>query len=119
MAIIGVRIRWALFGRPGVYMLRTQLSIFDANAPAEGIPQVQQVGDDPAFVLLRLDPARQQTRTDTALDARDLRLDERALAVAIFVAKRMDALFLKCSPQSGRASLFLPCHGSQHGPVAE
>ncbi|MFM0515209.1 hypothetical protein [Paraburkholderia sp. RL17-373-BIF-A] len=52
-------------------MLRTQLSIFDANAPAEQIPQVRQVGDDPAFLLLRLDLARQQTRTDAALDARD------------------------------------------------
>ena len=55
-------------------MLRTQLCIFDANRFAEGVPQVNEVGDDHAFALLRGDLLRQQGCANASLDARDLRL---------------------------------------------
>ncbi|KAF7961506.1 hypothetical protein AWV80_32600 [Cupriavidus sp. UYMU48A] len=41
-------------------MLWTRLCIFDANRFAEGVPPVQQVGDDYAFAFLRRKLLRQQ-----------------------------------------------------------
>lgn len=75
-------------------MLRTQLSIFDANRSAEGIPQVDDVGNDDALALLRRDLLRQQGGAKASLDARDLRLDARAKAVAEFLVERINTLFL-------------------------
>ncbi|WP_232450812.1 hypothetical protein, partial [Burkholderia ubonensis] len=72
--------------------MQTQLCIFDANRSAECIPQVQQIADDHALTLLRFESARQQSRADAALDSRDLRFDQRALAVAVFVPECMNAL---------------------------
>jgi hypothetical protein len=66
----------ALFGWVRVPVLRTQLSIFNANASAERVPQVDEVGDNDPLVLLRGEFLRQQTLTDTALEARDLRLNK-------------------------------------------
>ncbi|MGF6971645.1 DNA replication protein DnaC [Paraburkholderia sp. JPY465] len=53
----------------------TRLCIFDANRFAEGVPPVQQVGDDYAFAFLRRKLLRQQALADAALDARDLCLE--------------------------------------------
>jgi hypothetical protein len=74
--------------------LWTQLSIFDANRPAERIPQVDDVGDDDALALLRRDLLRQQGGANASLDARDLRLDARAQAVAVFLVERINTLVL-------------------------
>ena len=68
----------ALSGWVRVPVLWTQLSIFDPNAPAKRVPQVDEVGDDDTLVLLRGDFLRQQTLADAAFNAGDLRLDERA-----------------------------------------
>jgi hypothetical protein len=70
------------------------LSILDANRFAEGVPLVQQAGDDDALTLLRFDFSHQQSRAKTALDARDLRLDERALPIAILVLECINSLLL-------------------------
>src|SRR6201995_5195706 len=77
----------ALSGWVRVPVLRTRLSIFNANASAKRVPQVHEVGDDYAFAFLRRQFLRQQTLADAALDARDLRLDQRAHTVAIFLLK--------------------------------
>ncbi|MGC3029219.1 hypothetical protein ACPUER_29465 [Burkholderia sp. DN3021] len=46
------------------------------NALAERISYVHEVGDQDTLVFLRGNFARQQTLTDAAFDARDLRLNE-------------------------------------------
>ncbi|MFL9989486.1 hypothetical protein [Paraburkholderia sediminicola] len=74
--------------------LRTQLCRPDANGLAEAVPQVHEVGDDQALALLRFEPARQQSRADAAFDSRDLRFDQCALAIPVFVPECMDALVL-------------------------
>src|ERR1700759_5783438 len=50
----------ALSGWVRVPVLRTRLSIFNANAPAKRVPQVHEVGDDYAFAFLRRQFLRQQ-----------------------------------------------------------
>ncbi len=59
----------ALSGWVGVPVLQTQLRIFDANRFAEGVPQVDDVGDDHAFALLRCKLLRQQTLANATFDA--------------------------------------------------
>ena len=54
-------------------MQRAQLCIFGANRFAEGVPLVNDVGDDHALALLRRDLLRQQGGPNASLDARDLR----------------------------------------------
>jgi hypothetical protein len=74
----------ALSGWVRVPVLRTRLSIFNANGSAKRVPQVHQVGDDYAFAFVRGQFLRQQTLADAAPDARDLCLDQRAHTIAIF-----------------------------------
>jgi hypothetical protein len=62
---------------------RAQLSIFYANRLAEGVPPIERVGNEHAFMLLRFDFAHERSRANAALDARDLRLDERTLFIAV------------------------------------
>src|SRR6201995_4106143 len=88
---------WALSGWVRVPVLRTRLSIFNANASAKRVPQVHEVGDDYAFAFLRRQFLRQQTLSDAALDARDLRLDQLAHTVAIFLLKGMNSFLLDVS----------------------
>jgi hypothetical protein len=54
-----------------------QLCIFDGNRLTEGVPQIYEVSDGDAFVLLRNDLLRQQARASALLGARDLRFDSR------------------------------------------
>ncbi|MCP3713357.1 transposase [Paraburkholderia sp. CNPSo 3274] len=68
-AIFNRGMRPALFGWVRVPLLWTHLSIFDANRPAEGVPQVDEVGDDDALALLRGDLLRQQGGANASLDA--------------------------------------------------
>ncbi|MBB5429628.1 transposase [Paraburkholderia atlantica] len=82
----GKQYRWALSGWARVPVPWTRLCIFDPNRFAEGVPPVQQVGDDYAFAFLRRKLLRQQAFTDAALDARDLCLDQRAHTVAVLNA---------------------------------
>src|SRR5260370_30474921 len=83
----------ALFGRVRLYSLRTQLCIFDGNRPPKRIPQVNDVGDDHALAFLGRDFLRQQGRADASLDTGDLRLNQGAQPISIFLAKRINAAF--------------------------
>jgi hypothetical protein len=60
----GRRNRGALSGWVRVPVQWAQLSIFDANAPAKRVPQVDEVGDDHTFAFLRRKFLRQQTLAD-------------------------------------------------------
>ena len=75
-------------------MQRTRLCIFDADRLAKGVVQVNEVSDDEAFALLRGDLLRQQGRANASLDARDLRFDPRAQAIAVFLVERINAFVL-------------------------
>ncbi|HEX8893047.1 MAG TPA: hypothetical protein VF783_06975, partial [Terriglobales bacterium] len=74
-----------------------------ANAPAERVPQVDEVGDDDTLVLLRFDFLRQQTLADAALDARDLRLDPcRWRSVSAQIRRREQETIKKRAGAAGR-----------------
>ncbi|MGF6536902.1 hypothetical protein OKW32_000188 [Paraburkholderia youngii] len=65
-------LRPALSGWVRVPVPWTRLCIFDANRFAEGVPPVQQVGDDYAFAFLRRKLLRQQAFADAALLMREI-----------------------------------------------
>jgi len=66
----------ALSGWVRVPVLQTQLSIFDANRFAEGVPQVDDVGDDHAFAFLRRHLLCLQSGAQASFDPRDLRFNQ-------------------------------------------
>ena len=55
--------------------MQTDLGCLDTNTPAEGVPQVDEIGDDDAFTFLRFDFVRQQGFANATFDTRDLRFD--------------------------------------------
>src|SRR5260370_28549951 len=91
-ATMGVSVA-ALFGRVRLYSLRTQLCIFDGNRPPKRIPQANDVRDDHALAFLGRDFLRQQGRADASLDTGDLRLNQGAQPISIFLVKRLNAAF--------------------------